>query len=107
MNENRTILTSYSTNDDMTVVASGYFSNIGSNGKWILKDPSDSNKVVAAMWDGDAMSSYSNGKVVVILDINYASHSSYYTNGDQAWIDAMITNVITSTVNTRSATLSV
>ena len=106
MNENRTILTSYSTNDDMTVVASGYFSNIGSNGKWILKDPSDSNKIVAAMWDGDAMSSYSNGKVVVILDINYASHSSYYTNGDQAWIDAMITNVITSTVNTRSATLS-
>ena len=77
MNENRNILTSYSTNDDMTVVASGYFSNIGSN-----------------------------GKVVVVLDINYASHSSYYTNGDQAWIDAMITNVITSTVNTRSVTLS-
>ena len=31
---------------------------------------------------------------------------NYYTNGDQAWIDAMITNVITSTVNTRSTTLS-
>ena len=107
MNENRDILTSYSTNDDMTVVASGYFSNIGSNGKWLLKDPSDSNKIVGAMWDGDALSAtYSNGKVVVVLDINYASHSSYYTNGDQAWIDAMITNVITSTVNTRSVTLS-
>ena len=107
MNENRNILTSYSTNDDMTVVASGYFSNIGSNGKWLLKDPSDSNKIVGAMWDGDALSAtYSNGKVVVVLDINYASHSSYYTNGDQAWIDAMITNVITSTVNTRSVTLS-
>ena len=106
MNENRDILTSYSTNDDMTVVASGYFSNIGSNGKWLLKDPSDSNKVVAAMWDGDAMSSYTNGKVVVILDINYASHSSYYTNGDQAWIDAMISDVLVSTVNTRSVTLS-
>ncbi len=106
MNENRTILTSYSTSNDMTVVASGYFNDIGTNGKWLLKDPSDSNKVVAAMWDGDAMSSYTNGKVVVILDINYASHSSYYTNGDQAWIDAMISDVLVSTVNTRSVTLS-
>ena len=106
MNENRTILTSYSTSNDMTVVASGYFDDIGTNGKWLLKDPSDSNKVVAAMWDGDAMSSYTNGKVVVILDINYASHSSYYTNGDQAWIDAMISDVLVSTVNTRSVTLS-
>ena len=106
MNENRTILTSYSTSNDMTVVASGYFDDIGTNGKWLLKDPNDSNKVVAAMWDGDAMSSYTNGKVVVILDINYASHSSYYTNGDQAWIDAMISDVLVSTVNTRSVTLS-
>ena len=106
MNENRTILTSYSTSNDMTVVASGYFDDIGTNGKWLLKDPSDSNKVVAAMWDGDAMSNYTNGKVVVILDINYASHSSYYTNGDQAWIDAMISDVLVSTVNTRSVTLS-
>ena len=56
MNENRDILTSYSTSDDMTVVASGYFSNIGSNGKWLLKDPSDANKIVGAMWDGDALS---------------------------------------------------
>ena len=104
MNENRDILTNYSASDDMTVVASGYFSNIGTNGKWLLKDPSDSNKIVGAMWDGDAMSSYTNGKVVVVLDINYASHSSYYTNGDQAWIDAMITDVFVSTVNTRSAT---
>ena len=104
MNENRDILTNYSASDDMTVVASGYFSNIGTNGKWLLKDPSDSNKIVGALWDGDAMSSYANGKVVVVLDINYASHSSYYTNGDQAWIDAMITDVFVSTVNTRSAT---
>ena len=104
MNENRDILTNYSASDDMTVVASGYFSNIGTNGKWLLKDPSDSNKIIGAMWDGDAMSSYANGKVVVVLDINYASHSSYYTNGDQAWIDAMITDVFVSTVNTRSAT---
>ena len=51
MNENRTILTSYSTSNDMTVVASGYFDDIGTNGKWLLKDPSDSNKVVAAMWE--------------------------------------------------------
>jgi len=107
MNENRDILTSYSNSNDITVVASGYFSNIGSNGKWLLKDPSDSNKIISAMWDGDALSAtYSNGKVVVILDINYASHSQYYNNGDQAWIDAMITDVITSTVNTRSVTLS-
>ena len=104
MNENRDILTNYSASDDMTVVASGYFSNIGTNGKWLLKDPSDANKVVGALWDGDAMSSYANGKVVAVLDINYASHSSYYTNGDQAWIDAMITDVFIATVNTRSAT---
>ena len=104
MNENRDILTNYSANDDMTTVAAGYFDNIGTNGKWLLKDPSDSNKIVGAMWDGDAMSSYANGKVVVVLDINYASHSSYYTTGDQAWIDAMITDVFVSTVNTRSAT---
>ena len=104
MNENRDILTNYSVSDDMTVVASGYFSNIGTNGKWLLKDPSDANKVVGALWDGDAMSSYANGKVVAVLDINYASHSSYYTNGDQAWIDAMITDVFIATVNTRSAT---
>ena len=106
MNENRDILTNYSANDDMTTVAAGYFDNIGTNGKWLLKDPSDSNKIVGAMWDGDAMSSYANGKVVVILDINYASHSSYYTNGDQAWIDAMISDVFLSSANTRSVTLS-
>ena len=107
MNENRDIMDSYSESDDMTVVASGYFSNIGTNGKWLLKDPSDANKIVGALWDGDAMSSYANGKVVVVLDINYASHSSYYTNGDQAWIDSLITDVTLSTANTRTSTVSI
>ena len=103
MDENRDIMTSYSSSDDMTVVASGYFDNIGTNGKWLIRDPSNTSKVVGALWDGDAMSSYANGKVIVVLDINYASHSSYYNSGDQAWIDSLQSDVAVSTATTRSA----
>lgn len=103
MDENRDIMTSYSASNDMTTVAAGYFNNIGTNGKWLLRDPSNASKVVGALWDGDAMSSYANGKVVAVLDINYASHSSYYTDGDQAWIDSLQSDVAVSTATTRSA----
>ena len=100
-----TVLTTLPSDWDYLNFAQGGVITLGSNGKCLAKN--NENKCGVALYDGDALSAtYSNGKVVVVLDINYASHSSYYTNGDQAWIDAMITNVITSTVNTRSVTLS-
>ena len=60
-----------------------------------------------ALFDGDALSSnYSNGKIIVFTDINYASHSQYYTADNKEFLTALISDVTTSTVNTRSASYS-
>ena len=60
-----------------------------------------------ALFDGDALSSnYSNGTIIVFTDINYASHSQYYTADNKEFLTALISDVTTSTVNTRSASYS-
>ena len=100
--ENRDIIDSYSTSNDFTVVYSGTFTDIGDNGKWLVKSSSNANHIVMALWDGDGLtSSYANGKVVIIMDNDYAWSSTYYTSANQAMIDAMINDVNEAAINTR------
>jgi len=80
----------------LTFVAAGKLSAIG-NGTWIAKD--SSGNIVAAVWYGSQLSSSYSGKVIVVTDINYASHSSYYTNTNKNWMNAMRT-MLASTYNT-------
>jgi len=85
--------------------AGGVISDLGDDGKCLAQNAIGECGV--ALWDGDALSnSYSDGKVIIITDINYASQSSYYTNDNKELMNALIADVITSTLNTRSATLS-
>ena len=57
-----------------------------------------------ALWDGDGLtSSYANGKVVIIMDNDYAYNSTYYTSANQAMLDAMINDVNEAVINTRNA----
>jgi len=102
--ENRDILTSYSTSNDFTVVYSGTFTDIGDNGKWLAKSSSNANHIVMAMWDGDGLkSTYANGKVVIVMDNDYAYSSSFYTSANQAFLDALINNVNEASIDTRSS----
>jgi hypothetical protein len=102
--ENRDIIDSYSTSNDFTVVYSGAMTDIGDNGKWLAKSSSNANHIIMALWDGDALtSSYSNGKVVIVMDNDYAWSSTYYTSANQAFLDAMINDVNEATINTRSS----
>ena len=83
----------------------GVISNLGTNGKCLAAN--GQGRCGVALFDGDALdSSYSGGKVIIITDINYASHSQYYTNDNKEFLNALISDITTSTVNTRSATLS-
>ena len=85
--------------------AGGVISDLGDNGKCLAQNAIGECGV--ALWDGDALSSaYSGGKVIIITDINYASQSSYYTNDNKEFINALIADVTTSTVDTRSAVQS-
>ena len=77
----------------LTFVAAGKLSAIG-NGTWIAKD--GSGNIVAAVWYGSQLSSSYSGKVIVVTDINYASHSSYYTNTNKNWMNAMRTMLATN-----------
>ena len=80
-------------------VAAGIVSDLGDNGKCIAAN--GSGNCAVALFDGDALSSsYTNGKIVVITDINYASHSSYYTSDNQEFLTSLISDVTTSTVVT-------
>ena len=54
--------------------------------------------IVGAVWYSSDLSSTYTGKVVVITDINYNSHSSYYTNNNKNWMNAMRT-MLASTYN--------
>jgi len=102
--ENRDIIDSYSTSNDFTVVYSGAMTDVGDNGKWLVKSGSNSAHIIMALWDGDALtSSYSNGKVVIVMDNDYAYSSTYYTSANQAFLDAMINDVNEATINTRSS----
>ena len=100
--ENRDILDSYSTSNDFTVVYSGAMTDVGDNGKWLVKSGSNSDHIIMALWDGDALtSSYANGKVVIVMDNDYAYSSTYYTSANQAMLDAMINEVNEAAINTR------
>jgi hypothetical protein len=54
--------------------AGGILTSIG-NGTWFAKD--GNGNIVGAVWYSSDLSSTYTGKVVVITDINYNSHSSY------------------------------
>lgn len=70
----------------VTFAAGGILTAIG-NGTWFAKD--GSGNIVGAVWEaGDISSSYS-GKVIVITDINFNSHGTYYTTNNQTWTDTM------------------
>ena len=85
--------------------AGGVISDLGDDGKCLAQNAIGECGV--ALWDGDALSSsYSDGKVIIITDINYASQSSYYTNDNKELMNALIADVITSTLNTRSTPTS-
>ena len=56
----------------------------------------EKNLKVNAVWYSSDLSSTYTGKVVVITDINYNSHSSYYTNNNKNWMNAMRTMLATN-----------
>jgi hypothetical protein len=101
-----TILTSLPNNwSYLNFAFGGVISNLGTNGKCLAAN--GQGRCGVALFDGDALdSSYSGGKVIIITDINYASHSQYYTNDNKEFLNALISDITTSTVNTRSVTLS-
>ncbi|SVC43517.1 uncharacterized protein METZ01_LOCUS296371, partial [marine metagenome] len=87
----------------VTFSAGGILTSIG-NGTWFAKD--GSGNIVGAVWYADDLSSSYSGKVIVITDINYNSHSSYYTNNNKNWMNAMRTMLASTYNNTQSAITS-
>ncbi len=92
-NTNESWLSSFS--GTVTFAAGGVLSAIG-NGTWFAKD--GSGNIVGAVWYGDDLGSSYSGKVIVITDINFNSHSQYYTNTNKNWMNAMRT-MLASTYN--------
>ena len=92
-NTNESWLSSFS--GTVTFAAGGVLTAIG-NGTWFAKD--GSGKIVGAVWYGDDLSNSYTGKVIVITDINFNSHSSYYTTTNRDWMNAMRT-MLASTYN--------
>ena len=99
-NTNESWLSSFS--GTITFAAGGILSTIG-NGTWFAKD--GNGNIVGAVWYGDDLDSAYSGKVIVITDINFNSHSSYYTNTNKEWMNAMRT-MLASTYNTSVAITS-
>ena len=73
----------------------GVLTGIG-NGTWFAKD--NNGNIVGAVWYSSDLSNAYTGKIVVITDINYNSHSSTYTNNNKNWMNAMRT-MLASTYN--------
>ena len=92
-NSNESWLSGFS--GTVTFSLAGILTGIG-NGTWFAKD--GNGNIVGAVWYGDDLSNAYTGKVVVITDINYNSHSSYYTNNNKNWMNAMRT-MLASTYN--------
>ena len=90
-NTNESWLSSFS--GTITLSAAGKMTAIG-NGTWFAKD-SDGD-IIGAVWYGDDLSSSYSGKVIVITDINFNSHSSYYTQTNKDWMNAMRTMLATN-----------
>ena len=93
-NSNESWLSGFS--GTVTFSLAGILTGIG-NGTWFAKD--GNGNIVGAVWYGDDLSNAYTGKIVVITDINYNSHSSYYTNNNKNWMNAMRT-MLASTYNT-------
>ena len=90
-NSSGTFTTSFS--GTLTFVYGGKLTAIG-NGEWIAKTAAGD--IVAAVWYGSDLSSAYSGKVIVVTDINYASHSNYYTNTNKNWMNHLRAMVVTS-----------
>ena len=94
-----TVLSTLPSDWDYLNFAAGGVISLGSNGKCLAKN--SSNQCGVALFDGDALDSqYSGGKVIVFTDINFASHSSYYTADNREFLTSLISDVTTSTVST-------
>ena len=93
-NSNESWLSGFS--GTVTFSAGGILTAIG-NGTWFAKD--GNGNIVGAVWYGSDLSSSYTGKIIVITDINYNSHSTYYTNNNKNWMNAMRT-MLASTYNT-------
>ena len=88
----------------LTMPAAGTFSALG-NGDWLVKDADGD--VVAAVWYGEDLdNAYSDGIIFVFTDINYASHSSYYTNNNKAFMNALRT-ALASTFNQPTSAVTI
>ena len=83
-NSNESWLSGFS--GTVTFSLAGILTGIG-NGTWFAKD--GNGNIVGAVWYGDDLSNAYTGKIVVITDINYNSHSLYYTNNNKNWMNAM------------------
>ena len=90
-NSSGTFDTSFS--GTLTFAAAGKLDAIG-NGEWIAK--TGGGDIVAAVWYGSDLSSAYSGKVIVVTDINYASHSNYFTNTNKNWMNHLRTMLVTS-----------
>jgi hypothetical protein len=93
-NSNESWLSGFS--GTVTFSAGGILTAVG-NGTWFAKD--GSGNIVGVVWYGSDLSSSYSGKVIVITDINYNSHSAYYTDNNKNWMNAMRT-MLASTYNT-------
>ncbi len=97
-------ITTFNTNESfianhsgsLTFAGGGILTSVG-DGTWLAKD--SNGNIVAAVWYGSVLDSGYTGKVLVITDINYASHSSYYTNNNKNFMNALRTMLV-STYNT-------
>ena len=92
-NSNESWLSGFS--GTVTFNLAGYLTGIG-NGTWFAKD--SNGNIVGAVWYSDDLSNTYTGKIVVLTDINYNSHSSTYTNNNKNWMNAMRT-MLASTYN--------
>ena len=92
-NSNESWLSGFS--GTVTFNLAGYLTGIG-NGTWFAKD--SNGNIVGAVWYSDDLSNSYTGKIVVLTDINYNSHSSNYTNNNKNWMNAMRT-MLASTYN--------
>jgi len=89
----------------LTWSAGGILTSVG-DGTWLAKD--SAGNIVVAVWYGESLnSSYSDGIVFVFTDINYAAQSSYYTNNNKAFMNALRTALAsTFTQPTTSITIT-
>ena len=100
-NSSGTFDTSFS--GTLTFVAAGKLTAIG-NGEWIAKTAAGD--TVAAVWYGSDLSNAYTGKVIVVTDINYASHSTYYTNTNKNWMNHLRAMLVTSFNTTPQSSIS-